>query len=155
MLFNKPPSYYHLKSFECLAYVHDYGIPKDKFRAWGCKWIFLCYSYGKNGWKFYDLQTQEFLTSRNVHFVESKFPFSSASHFLSQSNIVPCNFGETAWVYCSSLTERSSPGRRGGGVTPLVCMDQMQQPSSTRPKCNSCRMSPPQPSFMSQLAQYF
>lgn len=33
ILFNNLPSYFHLKSFVRLAYVHDHGMPKEKFRA--------------------------------------------------------------------------------------------------------------------------
>lgn len=41
LLFNKVPSYSHIKNYGCLAYVHDHGLPKDKFRSRGqkCIWI--------------------------------------------------------------------------------------------------------------------
>lgn len=47
MPFNKSLSYSHLKSFGCLAHVHDHGLPKEKFRARGRKCVFLGYPYGK------------------------------------------------------------------------------------------------------------
>jgi len=33
------------------------------------------YPYGKKGWKVYDLETHEFLVSRDVTFLENQFPF--------------------------------------------------------------------------------
>ena len=37
--------------------------------------MFIGYPYGKKGWKLFDLETKEILFSRDVEFVETKYPF--------------------------------------------------------------------------------
>ncbi|KAJ1688075.1 hypothetical protein LUZ63_019465 [Rhynchospora breviuscula] len=40
------------------------------------KCAFVGYPYGKKGWKVFDLETKEFIISRDVVFCEDKYPFS-------------------------------------------------------------------------------
>lgn len=60
MLFNRAPSYSHIRSSGYLAYAHDNKILKNKFRSRGRKSVFLGYPYGRKGWMFFDLDTQDF-----------------------------------------------------------------------------------------------
>lgn len=77
VLFNKIPSYSHIRSCECLAYVNDNRVPKDKSHPRGRKCVFLGYPYVKKSWKFFDLDTHAFLCSRDFIFLENEFPFSA------------------------------------------------------------------------------
>ena len=38
--------------------------------------MFIGYPYDKKGWKLFDLETKEIFVSRDVEFVETKYPFS-------------------------------------------------------------------------------
>ena len=38
--------------------------------------MFIGYPYGKKGWKLFDLETKEIFVSRDIEFVETKYPFS-------------------------------------------------------------------------------
>lgn len=62
-LFGKPPSYDEVRVFGCLSYVVDNSRGKDKFDSKSRRCIFVGYPYGKKGWRFYDLETNEFLIS--------------------------------------------------------------------------------------------
>lgn len=60
------------------------------------KVCFLGYPYGKKGCKFYYLHTHEFLTARDVVFIETDFPYLTNSSVVSltvSNTLVPI-FGE-------------------------------------------------------------
>ncbi|KAJ3698018.1 hypothetical protein LUZ61_001723 [Rhynchospora tenuis] len=73
MLFNKPPSYAPIRCFGCLCYIKI--STSDKFSSRARKCVFMGYPFGKKGWRVLDLETNEFIISRDVVFVESVFPF--------------------------------------------------------------------------------
>lgn len=109
-LFNKILSYSHIQSFEYLAYIHDNWVPKNKFCSWGRKCVFLGYSYGKKGWKLFDLDTHDILCSRNVVFLKSIFPYSSGTQHSSPFPMaLPYNFGELP--YPSKSTSKLAAAR--------------------------------------------
>jgi Integrase core domain/GAG-pre-integrase domain len=73
MLLGKSPSYTHIKCFGCLCYVK---LPTtDKFGSRSRKCVFMGYPFGKKGWRVMDLETHEFIVSRDVVFQEKDFPF--------------------------------------------------------------------------------
>ncbi|KAJ4790588.1 Retroelement pol polyprotein-like [Rhynchospora pubera] len=73
MLFGKPPAYTPIRCFGCLCYVK---IPTlDKFGSRARKCVFIGYPFGKKGWRVLDLETNKFVVSRDVVFVETVFPF--------------------------------------------------------------------------------
>lgn len=74
LLFGKKPDYDQFCVFGCLCYSHQKARDKDKFSDRSRKCMFMGYSYGKKAWKLYDLDTQEYFTSRDVKFSETKFP---------------------------------------------------------------------------------
>lgn len=75
VLNGKPPSYEHLRVFGSLCYAHNQGRKGDKFASRSRKCVFVGYPHGKKGWKLYDLDTNTYFVSRDVHFFEAEFPF--------------------------------------------------------------------------------
>lgn len=76
LLHGKMLSYSHIRSFGCLAYVHDHDLPRDKFRARSRVCIFLGYPFNKKGCRFYDLDKRKIIYSRDIVFDETKFPYA-------------------------------------------------------------------------------
>ncbi|KAJ3688185.1 hypothetical protein LUZ61_017349 [Rhynchospora tenuis] len=48
----------------------------DKFESRSRKCVFVGYPFGQKGWRVYDLETNEFVVSRDVIFCENDFPFA-------------------------------------------------------------------------------
>ncbi|KAJ4796184.1 Retroelement pol polyprotein-like [Rhynchospora pubera] len=74
MLFGKPPSYAAVRTFGCLCYTHKSGV-SNKFDSRSRRCVFVGYPFGKKGWHVYDLETKEFVVTRDVVFCENEFPF--------------------------------------------------------------------------------
>ncbi|KAJ3704139.1 hypothetical protein LUZ61_007844 [Rhynchospora tenuis] len=92
MLFGEPPSYAAVRKFGCLCYIKS--RTSDKFESRSRKCVFVGYPYGKKGWKVYDLETKDFVISRDVVFCEDIFPFSQtrSESALPKSNFAKDNF---------------------------------------------------------------
>jgi len=75
MLHGKPPKYEHLRVFGSLCYAHNQGRKGDKFASRSKRCAFIRYSYGKKGWKLFDLETREIFVSRDV---ECVYPFAAS-----------------------------------------------------------------------------
>lgn len=75
MLFEKAPSYGHMRTFGCFCYVRNPSKHRENFDSSAEKCIFVGYPLGQKGWKVYNLKTKEFLVSRDVVFYEDKFPY--------------------------------------------------------------------------------
>lgn len=74
LLFERKPSYSHLRVFGSVCYVHRNARDKDKFGDRSRQCIFVGYPFGKKGWRVYDENSNEFLVSRDVVFTEDVFP---------------------------------------------------------------------------------
>lgn len=74
LLYNKPPTLLHLKSFGCLAFASTLHAHHTKFDSRARKTVFLGFRNGTKGYLLYDLHSHEFVISCNVIFYETTFP---------------------------------------------------------------------------------
>ncbi|KAL2249557.1 UNVERIFIED_CONTAM: Retrovirus-related Pol polyprotein from transposon RE2 [Sesamum indicum] len=77
ILFKKPASYAHLRTFGCLCYASNNLPNKKKFDSRSYKCVFLGYGHGQKGYKVYDLASQSIFVTRDLVFHENYFPFES------------------------------------------------------------------------------
>jgi len=73
------PSYDQLRVFGSSCYTHKRSRDKDKFGPRSRQCIFMGYPFGKKGWRVYDMETSEFLVSRDVVFQENIFPYHTST----------------------------------------------------------------------------
>lgn len=59
-----------------MCYVHNQRHSGDKFETRSNRYIFIGYTFGKKGWKVYNLDTGVISVSRDVFFIETKFPYA-------------------------------------------------------------------------------
>ncbi|GJS63577.1 ribonuclease H-like domain-containing protein [Tanacetum coccineum] len=74
-LYNKKPTYDHLRVFGCLCYPHIFFDHKLQPRSTAC--VFLGYPALHRGYRCLDLSTNKIIISRHVNFDEEQFPFGS------------------------------------------------------------------------------
>nr|GEX86199.1 ribonuclease H-like domain-containing protein [Tanacetum cinerariifolium] len=74
LVYNKPPSLKHLRSFGCLAYASILNS-HDKFRSRSEKCVHVGYLNFKKGYKLWSLDNKQIVYSRDVKFFEDIFPF--------------------------------------------------------------------------------
>ncbi|KAG7560254.1 Ribonuclease H-like superfamily [Arabidopsis thaliana x Arabidopsis arenosa] len=74
LLFQKEPSYEHLRVFGCLCFpnLNHSNLPKLSPRSTPC--LFLGYPSQHRGYRCMDLKTNKIIISRHVYFDEEKFP---------------------------------------------------------------------------------
>lgn len=76
ILFNKKSSYSHLRVFSSLCFVSTLKQSRDKLQARANEAVVLGYPLGKKAYKVLLLETNQVITSRDIIFHETIFPFS-------------------------------------------------------------------------------
>ncbi|KAL0397063.1 UNVERIFIED_CONTAM: Retrovirus-related Pol polyprotein from transposon TNT 1-94 [Sesamum calycinum] len=76
-LYGKDPQYIHLRTFGSLCYATDLTPHKSKFHSRALRCILIGYAMHQKAYKLFDLDNQTVLFSRDVHFYEGVFPYSS------------------------------------------------------------------------------
>lgn len=74
VLFNKKPSYNHLKTFGCLCFPNINHSNLHKLAARSSPCLFLGYPTNHKGYRCLDLKTRKIIISRHVVFDETIFP---------------------------------------------------------------------------------
>ncbi|GJX75662.1 ribonuclease H-like domain-containing protein [Tanacetum coccineum] len=74
LVYNKPHSLKHLRSFDCLAHATILNS-HDKFGSRSKKCVLVGYSNSKKRYKLWSLDNKEVIYSRDVKFFEDMFPF--------------------------------------------------------------------------------
>lgn len=74
LLHSSKPSLDSLRVFGCLCYAHRRPRNRDKFSDRSRKCLIVGYPYGKNACKLYDIESNDFFSSRYVVFLEDQFP---------------------------------------------------------------------------------
>ena len=78
VLFQKPISYSHLKTFGCLCYANVNHSNLKKLSPRSKKCLFLGYPTNYKGYRCMDLETKKILFSRHVTFDETCFPYNDS-----------------------------------------------------------------------------
>lgn len=76
VLYQKDPSYCHLRVFGCLCYPLLPSTTINKLQARSTPCVFLGYPSNHRGYKCYDLSSRKIILSRHVIFYETQFPFA-------------------------------------------------------------------------------
>ena len=76
ILYQKEPSYSHLRVFGCLCYPLFPSTTINKLQARSTPCVFLGYPSNHRGYKCYDLYSRKIIISRHVIFDETQFPFA-------------------------------------------------------------------------------
>jgi histone deacetylase 1/2 len=79
ILYQRDPSYSHLKVFGCLCYPLIPSVSRNKLQSRSTPCVFLGYPSNHRGYKCYELSSRKIILRQHVLFDESTFPFSTFS----------------------------------------------------------------------------
>lgn len=86
ILLGQKPSYDHMRLFGCLVYVKENKQGREKFEERGRPCVFIGYPQRQKVYKVFDIQENKILVSRDVKFVECKFPYHAQTNTKSHDD---------------------------------------------------------------------
>ncbi|CAI9782712.1 unnamed protein product [Fraxinus pennsylvanica] len=97
-LFGHSPSYYDLRTFGCVCFLHLPAHERHKLTAQSIKCAFLDYTVSQQGYVCYDPHSQRIRISKNVVFFENQYFFTSHVEPPSTSLSVMPSFSDSPSV---------------------------------------------------------
>ncbi|GAA0166046.1 hypothetical protein LIER_21295 [Lithospermum erythrorhizon] len=110
-----------LRVFGTLCFAHNQNGKLDKFNSHSSRCIFVGYSFGKKGWKLFDLESGEYFFSHDVIFYEHEYPFASSEPKPNENVLLPSGVrcvdeGDEEEVELAGGGEAIQPSSDGNGA---------------------------------------
>ena len=108
--------------------------------------MFLGYPFGKKGWKVYDLDTGDFLVSRDVIFRENEFPYQKERDDDIQNSFDQLNVADDDWIFHPDIPDTRDRGSTHDNADDSPPLEQVDVPSPPAQVDNSS--AAPSPVFV-------
>jgi len=124
ILFQKDPSYSHLRVFGCLCYSLFPSPTINKLQSRSTPCVFLGYPSNHHGYKCYDLSQNKIILCRHVIFNESEFPFSklhtpnTTNYQFLDNELSPYIINHLITQQNSSTHDQSEPAQTSSSLRP-------------------------------------
>ncbi|KAH9669827.1 retrovirus-related pol polyprotein from transposon RE2 [Citrus sinensis] len=146
LLYSKPPSFFHLRVFGCLAYATNVHT-SHKFDSRAIPSIFIGYPIAQKGYKLFNLSTKKIFTSRDVKFHETIFPYSSVqpkfslpltAHQSSPIHLIPFSLDSSFNSHVIPLSPIPSSQLSPNSPDPISSSPPAVEPPSSPPQAVLC-----------------